>query len=91
MDGDRIYLMGNGYAPTITVRNSAGVAVFRDDVPFVSPDANMTSQGIIKVADGITDAGRDEQLGLVGFFYPTAGTLDTGAKTSMYPGLVNPC
>ncbi|MBN9223939.1 MAG: cytochrome C biogenesis protein [Microbacterium sp. SCN 70-27] len=90
MDGDRIYLMGNGYAPTITVRNSAGVAVFRDDVPFVSPDANMTSQGIIKVADGITDAGRDEQLGLVGFFYPTAGTLDTGAKTSMYPGLVNP-
>ena len=28
MAGDRVYLMGNGYAPTITVRNPAGDVVF---------------------------------------------------------------
>lgn len=83
--GDRIYLMGNGYAPTITVRDPAGDVVFREDVPFVSPDANMTSQGVVKIADGLS-----EQLGLVGFFYPTAGKLHTGALTSVYPALANP-
>jgi cytochrome c biogenesis protein len=51
----------------------------------------MTSQGVVKVADGIVGAdGSAEQLGLVGFFYPTAGSLDTGALTSMYGDLLNP-
>ena len=85
MDGDRIYLMGNGYAPTITVRNPAGEVVFREDVEFLPQDANMTSLGVVKVPDGLSD-----QLGLVGFFYPTAAALHTGALTSGYPALANP-
>ena len=91
MAGDRIYLMGNGYAPTITVRNAEGEVVFGESVPFLPQDGNMTSQGVVKVADGIVGAdGSAEQLGLVGFFYPTAGSLDTGALTSMYGDLLNP-
>ena len=82
---DRVYLMGNGYAPTITVRNAAGEVVFRDSVPFLPQDANLTSLGVVKVADGMP-----EQLGMVGFFYPTAQELDTGAFTSVYPDLVFP-
>jgi len=85
VDGDRIYLMGNGYAPTITIRDADGDVVFREDVEFLPQDANMTSQGVIKVADGLP-----EQLGLIGFFYPTAATLHSGALTSAYPSLANP-
>ena len=90
MAGDRVYLMGNGYAPTITVRNPAGDVVFREDVEFLPQDANMTSQGVIKIADGLSENGAPTQLGMVGFFYPTAATLHTGALTSAYPALANP-
>jgi len=83
--GDRIYLMGNGYAPTITVRDPEGEVVFHDSVAFLPQDNNMTSLGVVKVTDGLAD-----QLGLVGFFYPTMQPLDTGAFTSVYPDLVLP-
>ncbi|MGZ8804186.1 MAG: cytochrome c biogenesis protein ResB [Microbacterium sp.] len=85
MDGDRIYLMGNGYAPTITIRNAEGTVIFSESVPFLPQDTNMTSLGVIKVPDGLPD-----QLGLVGFFYPTQAPLASGAFTSAYPALVNP-
>ncbi|MFT3797217.1 cytochrome c biogenesis protein ResB [Microbacterium sp.] len=85
MAGDRIYLMGNGYAPTITVRNPGGEVVFRDDVEFLPRGATMTSLGVVKVPDGLS-----EQMGLVGFFYPTAAEQESGALTSIYPSLVNP-
>ncbi len=64
--------MGNGYAPTITIRNADGDVVFDESVPFLPQDTNMTSLGVVKVTDGLP-----EQLGLVGFFYPTQAPLDT--------------
>jgi cytochrome c biogenesis protein len=85
MAGDRIYLMGNGYAPTVTIRNAVGEVVFSESVPFLAQDTNMTSLGVIKVPDGMP-----EQLGLVGFFYPTQASLTTGAFASIYPSLTNP-
>ncbi|MFT4215388.1 MAG: cytochrome c biogenesis protein ResB [Microbacterium sp.] len=85
MAGDRVYLMGNGYAPTITVRDPDGEIVFREDVAFLPQGSTMTSQGVIKVPDGLS-----EQLGMIGFFYPTAATLESGALTSAYPSLANP-
>nr|WP_243695450.1 cytochrome c biogenesis protein ResB [Agromyces protaetiae] len=83
--GTNIYLLGNGYAPTITVRDADGEVVFTDSVPFLPQDANLTSIGVVKVPDGLP-----EQLGMVGFFYPTQDVLDTGAFTSTYPDLVYP-
>ncbi|UIN31248.1 cytochrome c biogenesis protein ResB [Microbacterium binotii] len=83
--GDRVYLMGNGYAPIVTVRDADGDVVFRDAVPFLPQNNNMTSLGVVKIADGMP-----QQLGLVGFFYPTAQPLDTGAYTSVYPDLIYP-
>jgi cytochrome c biogenesis protein len=85
MAGDRIYLMGNGYAPTLTIRDSEGEIVFSESVPFLPQDNDMTSLGVVKVPDGL-----DDQLGLVGFFYPTQAQLHTGAFTSVYPALGNP-
>jgi cytochrome c biogenesis protein len=83
--GDRVYLMGNGYAPTITIRDAQGTVQFAESVPFLPQDTNMTSLGVIKVPDGFP-----EQLGLVGFFYPTQVKLENGAYTSNYPALINP-
>ncbi len=83
--GTDVYLLGNGYAPTITVRDPDGEVVFTDAVPFLPQDANLTSIGVVKVPDGL-----EEQLGMVGFFYPTQTTLGSGAYTSSYPDLVFP-
>jgi len=85
VQGDRVYLLGNGYAPTVTIRNAQGEEVFHDSVAFLPQDANMTSLGVIKVADGMP-----EQLGLIGFFYPTMNVLDSGALTSTYGALEYP-
>jgi cytochrome c biogenesis protein len=80
-----IYLLGNGYAPRITVRDPAGSVVFSDDVPFLPQDSNMTSLGVVKVPDGLS-----EQVGLVGFLYPTQDQLGSGAYVSVYPDLEYP-
>lgn len=85
VDGDNWYLLGNGYAPTVVVRNPSGDVVYRSAVPFLPQDANFTSQGVVKIADGL-----DAQIGMVGFFYPTAGELDSGAYTSVFGDLVIP-
>ena len=85
IEGDRVYLMGNGYAPTITVRDADGEVVYSESVPFLPQDANMTSLGVVKIADGLP-----EQLGLVGFFYPTQAALHSGALTSAYGALISP-
>ncbi|KAA0959888.1 cytochrome c biogenesis protein ResB [Microbacterium sp. ANT_H45B] len=82
---DNVFLLGNGYAPTVTVRNPEGDVVFTNSTPFLPQDNNMTSLGVLKIPDGLS-----EQVGLVGFFYPTTGVLDTGAFFSAFPELTNP-
>ena len=82
---DDVFLLGNGYAPTVTVRDPDGKVVFTGSTPFLPQDNNMTSLGVLKVPDGLA-----EQVGLVGFFYPTTGVLDTGACFSAYGDLTNP-
>lgn len=77
--GDSIYLLGNGYAPTITIRNAEGTKVFTGPVEFLPQDNAMTSLGVIKVTDGMP-----EQLGLIGFFYPTQMKLQSGAYASAH-------
>ncbi|WP_373284501.1 cytochrome c biogenesis protein ResB [Microbacterium murale] len=83
--GDKIYLLGNGYAPTITVRNADGDVVYSNSVPFLPQDTNLTSLGVIKVTDGMP-----EQLGIAAFFYPSAAKLETGAFASAHGDLLAP-
>lgn len=82
---DDVFLLGNGYAPTVTVRDPEGNVVWTDSTPFLPQDNNMTSLGVLKVPDGLA-----EQVGLVGFFYPTTGVLESGAFFSAYGDLTNP-
>lgn len=83
--GTSVYLLGNGYAPRITVRDSGGRTVFSDPVSFLPQDANLTSLGVVKIPDGLA-----KQVGLIGFLYPTKITATTGAFASSYPDLLNP-
>ncbi|WP_108249462.1 cytochrome c biogenesis protein ResB [Planctomonas deserti] len=84
--GTDIYLLGNGYAPTITVRDPAGEVVFTDSVPFLPQDPNLTSLGVIKVPDGLA-----QQVGMIGFFYPTQETSEhEEGDFSSFPDLRNP-
>lgn len=78
--GTNLYLLGNGFAPEITVRDAEGEVIFSEAVPFLPQDANLTSIGIVKVPDGL-----DEQLGMISFFYPSAIQLESGALSSVYP------
>lgn len=91
--GSPVYLLANGYAPTIVVKNADGETVFDESVPFIpqGADPNLTSIGVVKVLNGLTDEdGNEAQLGLRGFFYPTQTELASGAYTSNYPDLENP-
>jgi cytochrome c biogenesis protein len=83
--GNNVYLLGNGYAPWITVKNPAGKTVYSEPVPFLAQDANLTSLGIIKVPDGLAS-----QVGMRAFFYPTANQNADGVLGSVYPDLRNP-
>jgi len=49
-------------------------------VVFLPQDSNLTSLGVIKIPDGLA-----EQVGMIGFFYPSAVSLESGALASVYP------
>lgn len=78
--GTDVYLLGNGYAPVITVRDPDGTAVFSGPVPFLQLDANLWSRGVVKVPDGLAD-----QVGFSGFFYPDPVQLTDGTFRSFSP------
>jgi cytochrome c biogenesis protein len=84
--GTEVYLLGNGFAPILTIRDAAGNVVKNEPTPFLAQDANLTSTGVIKVADGLTKAdGTPTQVGIQAFFRPTPGTdLDHIASLSPY-------
>lgn len=83
--GTQVYLLGNGYAPEIIVRDGEGEVVFAGPTPFLPQDANLFSLGVIKIPDGL-----DEQLGIRALFYPSATATSTGAYASNFPDLINP-
>lgn len=83
--GAQVYLLGNGYAPVLTVRDPDGTVVFSQPTLFRPQDANLFSVGVVKIPDGLA-----EQVGLRGLFYPTAAKLDSGAYASTHPELRAP-
>ncbi|WP_128376008.1 cytochrome c biogenesis protein ResB [Streptomyces cavernae] len=88
IDGDKVYLIGHGYAPVVTVRDGRGKVVFQQAVPLLPVDSNVTSTGAIKVLDGYRDKnGKKEQLGFNAFFVPTFAGAGQGNMFSTFPAL----
>ncbi|MEG3615999.1 cytochrome c biogenesis protein ResB [Isoptericola haloaureus] len=82
VDGAKIYLQGNGYAPEISVTDAEGATAFDGRVPFLPEDQVYTSRGVVKVPD--VSPGLD-QIGLIGYFLPTAVLNDDGTAESVFP------
>ncbi|MGP9844516.1 cytochrome c biogenesis protein ResB [Brachybacterium sp. 107] len=85
VDGTSMYLLGNGYAPDVTVTDPTGNVVAQGPVITVPMgDVGYTSQLVIKAPDA-----RPDQLAVVGFFLPT-GVIDEKGPHSIYPDLADP-
>ncbi|MBU7598288.1 cytochrome c biogenesis protein ResB [Streptomyces sp. P38-E01] len=88
----KVYLLGHGYAPVVTVKDGKGDVAFRGPVPFLPQDGdpNLTSQGVVKVTDYQDAKGKKEQLGFVGIFTPTYGIDEVRGPHSTFPGMKYP-
>ncbi|MGW1889232.1 cytochrome c biogenesis protein ResB [Streptomyces sp. NPDC002004] len=88
IEGSKVYLIGHGYAPVVTVRDGRGKVVMHQAVPVLPIDSNVTSTGAIKVMDGYRDKdGKKEQLGFNAFFVPTFAGFGKGQMFSQFPAL----
>ncbi len=83
--GTGVYLVGNGYAPVITVRDGNGNVALQGPVPSIPTDGVYTSTMVIKVPDA-----KPDQLGFVGFFLPSAQLNDQGVAYSADPDPLKP-
>lgn len=84
--GTKVYLNAHGYAPVISVKDGRGKEVYRDAVPLLPIDNNVTSSGAIKVLDGYRDKnGKKDQLGFQAFFVPTFAGNGKGTMFSQFP------
>ncbi|WP_395962853.1 cytochrome c biogenesis protein ResB [Brachybacterium sp. Z12] len=80
-----MYLLGNGYAPEVTVTDPEGTVVAEGPIITVPlGDMGYSSQLVIKAPDA-----RPEQTAVVGFFLPT-GTIDEQGPRSLYPDALDP-
>ncbi|MBE1515343.1 cytochrome c biogenesis protein ResB [Nesterenkonia halotolerans] len=85
LDDARVFLVGNGYAPEITVRDGEGDVAFSGPVVTRPDDEVYTSMAVIKAPDA-----QPEQLGFVGLLLPTAQDTGEGLAVSVDPELGNP-
>ncbi|MGV9880487.1 cytochrome c biogenesis protein ResB [Streptomyces sp. NPDC003006] len=86
IDGSKVYLIGHGYAPKVTVRDGEGKVVYESAVPLLPIDQNGTATGAIKVLDGYKNkSGKKEQLGFNAFFVPTFAGEGKGQMFSQFP------
>jgi len=83
--GASVFLLGNGYAPVVTVRDASGRVLMREATPFLPQDANYTSVGAVKVS-----AASPKQLGFFGLFLPSAYIDKDAGPSSFFPDLSNP-
>lgn len=85
VDGGKIYLQGNGYAPVLTVTDADGNVAHDGPVPFLPQDEAYTSEGVVKVPDVTTGP----QFGIEGTLLPSA-VIDGDTAFSVHPDPSNP-
>ena len=84
INGAKVFLVGHGYAPIITVTDRTGAVVFDDAVPFLPQDGNSTSTGVVKIPDS------NPQLGIRGLFLPTVKLDQVLGPISIFPAPDDP-
>ena len=86
LEGDRVYLIGHGYAPEVTITMPDGTV--RHDVQAFVPENATTflSDGAFKESTGTLT----NEVGISGFFAPTPVETSPGIVTSSSPQVNNP-
>ncbi|MFC6357879.1 cytochrome c biogenesis protein ResB [Luteococcus peritonei] len=84
IDGDKVHLIGHGYAAHVTVRDGNGDVAWQGPVVFLPQDGNFTSSGVVKVPDA-----RPDRLAFQGIFLPTAPEKGMMGH-SLFPDAYNP-
>lgn len=85
VNGVRAFLVGNGYAPVLTVRDGNGDVAFSGPVPFRPRDGMYTSLGVVKVPDAAP-----RQVAFTGFLLPTAILDPQAGPISIFPDARTP-
>ncbi|MFJ4204002.1 cytochrome c biogenesis protein ResB [Streptomyces sviceus] len=85
VNGTKVFLVGHGYAPVVTVRDGKGNVAWKGPVPFLPQDGNLRSVGVVKAPDAVDAKGRPDQLGFSGFFLPTVLLTKNGGWLSTFP------
>ncbi|GAB3588089.1 cytochrome c biogenesis protein ResB [Calidifontibacter terrae] len=83
--GSDVYLLGNGYAPKVVVRDNKGNVLYDDETPFLAQDGMYRSIGAIKVTSA-----SPKQLGFFGLFLPSYAFDTTQGPYSTFPDLNKP-
>jgi cytochrome c biogenesis protein len=92
LDRARIYLLGHGYAPVLSVTDRYGTTQ-TTVAPFMNIDAKLTGHGVVWFPDTDVDPARPRdpadkrQLAFDGFYVPTA---DPHGAFSVFPAENNP-
>ena len=91
LEGDRVYLIGHGFAPTVTVRLPDGEKVTQTAAFIPQDPTTFYSEGAIKFTGPTTKDGKStEDIGLSGFFAPTPVETAAGVYTSSAPQAKDP-
>ncbi len=85
MQDATVFLLGNGYAPVVTVKDEDGEVLHSGPTPFLAQDGNYRSTGAIKVG-----AAEPEQFGFMGLFLPTAYIDQEKGPVSIFPDTKQP-
>ncbi|MGH3262495.1 MAG: cytochrome c biogenesis protein ResB, partial [Trebonia sp.] len=87
LQGDRIYLIGHGYAPQLTVTMPDGT-IRHDTAVFIPQNAStLLSEGAVKLQG---KPGTNHDIGITGFFAPTPRDQGNGVITSIAPDANHP-
>jgi cytochrome c biogenesis protein len=91
IEGDRVYLIGHGYAPHVSVTMPDG-SVQDDTASFIPQNPNtFYSEGAFMFpARAETNGSHKNDIGISGFFAPTPAESSAGVFTSTGPEAVDP-
>lgn len=89
VDGSKVFLLGHGYAPVVTVRDGKGQIAWQGPAAFLPQDGNLTSAGVIKAPDALDRNGKRDGLGFTGLFLPTLQLTRNGWLSS-FPATDDP-
>ncbi|MEU0680128.1 MULTISPECIES: cytochrome c biogenesis protein ResB [Streptomyces] len=87
--GSKVFLLGHGYAPVVTVRDGQGEIAWQGPAAFLPQDNNLTSVGVIKAPDARDREGERDGLGFSGLFLPTVQLTGKGWQSS-FPATDDP-